>query len=163
MMEQPTNTILPKEVMVAKAPFKKINKKRRIQVFMSILLTFMLTLIGYQVFQEVGVVHDFFSPINRTTVDVTDDKEEWHAVYFDNKEYFKFDSIFWNKEIVNATDNNDVEGEVLLRIKDANGNIIVDEFHIPSLKSKKLEGLKKNVNYYLEIKAKKGQFFINVV
>lgn len=32
MMEQPTNTSLPEEVMVAKAPFKKINKKGRIQV-----------------------------------------------------------------------------------------------------------------------------------
>lgn len=160
MMEQPTNTSLPEEVMVAKAPFKKINKKRRIQVFMSILLTFILTLIGYQVYQEVGVVHDFFSPINRTTVDVTDDKEEWHAVYFDNKEYFKFDSIFWDKEIVNGADN---DGEVLLRIKDANGHVVVDEFHIPPGKSKKLEGLKKNVNYYLEIKVKKGQFFINVI
>lgn len=160
VMKQPTNFILPEEVIVAKAPFKKINKRRRMQVFISILLTFMLTLIGYQVFQEVGVVHDFFDPINRTTVDVTDDSEEWHAVYFDNKEYFKFDSIFWNKEIVNAADN---DGEVLLRIKDANGHVVVDEFHIPPGKSKKLEGLKKNVNYYLEIKAKKGQFFINVI
>ncbi|MFB7159117.1 zf-HC2 domain-containing protein [Lysinibacillus sp. NPDC056232] len=160
MMEQPTNNMLPEEVMVAKAPFKRINKKRRIQVFMSILLTFMLTIIGYQVVQNVGVVHNFFFPMNMTTVTVTDDKEEWHAVYFDNQEYFKFDSVFWNKEIVNDANN---DGEVLLRIKDANGHVIVDEFHISPGKSKKLEGLKKNVNYYLEIKAKKGQFFINVV
>ncbi|MBG9455825.1 hypothetical protein ABE61_16945 [Lysinibacillus sphaericus] len=146
--------------MVAKAPFKKINKKRRIQVVISILITFIITIIGSLVVQEVGVVNDFFFPMNMTTVNVTDEKEEWNKVYFDNKEYFKFDSIFWNKEIVNHANNN---SEVLLRIKDANGHVVVDEFHIPPGKSKKLEGLKKNVNYYLEIKAKKGQFFINVV
>ncbi|MGE7945442.1 zf-HC2 domain-containing protein [Lysinibacillus sp. NPDC093688] len=160
VMEQPTNTILPEEVMAAKAPFKRINKKRRIQVFISILLTFMLTIIGYQVVQDVGVVHDYFFPKNMTIVNVTDDKEEWNAVNFGNEEYFKFDSIFWNKEIVNDANN---DSEVLLRIKDANGHVIVDEFHISPGKSKKLEGLKKNVNYYLEIKVKKGQFFINVV
>jgi len=160
MMGEPTNASLPEEVIVAKAPFKKINKKRRIQVFISILITFIITIIGSLVVQEVGVVNDFFFPMNMTTVNVTDDKEEWNAVYFDNKEYFKFDSIFWNKEIVNHANNN---SEVLLRIKDGNGHIIVDEFHISPGKSKKLDGLKKNVNYYLEIKAKKGQFFINVL
>ncbi|MFJ8099972.1 MULTISPECIES: zf-HC2 domain-containing protein [unclassified Lysinibacillus] len=160
VMEQPTNDILPEEVIIAKAPFKRINKKRRIQVLISILITFIITIIGSFVVQEVGAVHNFFFPKNMTTVYVTDDKEEWNAVYFDNKEYFKFDSIFWNKEIVNDANN---DGEVLLRIKDANGQVIVDEFHISPGKSKKLEGLKKNVNYYLEIKAKKGEFFINVV
>ncbi|MGE7688480.1 zf-HC2 domain-containing protein [Lysinibacillus sp. NPDC097214] len=160
VMEQPTNTILAEEVMVAKAPFKRINKKRRIQVFISILITFIITIIGSLVVQEVGAVRQIFFPMSTATVNLTDDKEEWNTLYFDDKDYIKFDSIFWNKEIVNHANNN---SEVLLRIKDANGHVIVDEFHISPGKSKKLEGLKKNVNYYLEIKAKKGRFFINVV
>lgn len=45
----------------ASLPFKKINKKRRIQVIIATLLTFSLTVIGAMVIQEVGVVNQFFS------------------------------------------------------------------------------------------------------
>ncbi|MGE7674293.1 zf-HC2 domain-containing protein [Lysinibacillus sp. NPDC094403] len=160
MMEKPTNDMLPEEVMVAKAPFKKINKKRRIQVLISILITFIITIIGSLVVQEVGAVHQIFFPMSTATVNSTDDKEEWATLYFDDKDYLKFESIFWNKEIVNHANSN---SDVILRIKDENGHVVVDEFKISPGKSVKLDGLKNNIKYSFEIKAKKGQFFINVV
>ncbi|MGE7696449.1 zf-HC2 domain-containing protein [Lysinibacillus sp. NPDC094177] len=160
LMEEPTNDMLPEEVMVAKAPFKKINKKRRIQVLISILITFIITIIGSLVVQEVGAVRQIFFPMSTATVNSIDDIEEWTTLYFDEKDYLKFDSIFWNKEIVNHANSN---SDVILRIKDENGHVVVDEFKISPGKSVKLDGLKNNIKYSFEIKAKKGQFFINVV
>lgn len=160
LMEKPTNDMLPEEVMVAKAPFKKINKKRRIQVLISILITFIITIIGSLVVQEVGAVRQIFFPMSTATVNSIDDIEEWTTLYFDEKDYLKFDSIFWNKEIVNHANSN---SDVILRIKDENGHVVVDEFKISPGKSVKLDGLKNNIKYSFEIKAKKGQFFINVV
>jgi len=160
MMEQPTNTSLPEEVMVAKAPFKRINKKRRIQVFISILITFIITIIGSFVVQEVGVVNQIFFPMSMATVNLTDDKEEWNTLYFNDEDYLKFDSVFWDKEVVNSADSS---GNVILRIKDVDGHVVVDDIEISPGKSKKLNGLKNNIKYSFEIKAKKGQFFINVV
>ncbi|MGE7915058.1 hypothetical protein [Lysinibacillus xylanilyticus] len=69
---------------------------------------------------------------------------------------------FWNKEIVNDANSNS-NSNVILRIKDANGHVVVDEFQISPGKSVKLDGLKNNIKYSFEMKAKKGQFFINVV
>ncbi|MFJ7916343.1 MULTISPECIES: hypothetical protein [unclassified Lysinibacillus] len=76
----PTNDILSEEVMIAKAPFKKINKKRRIQVVISILITFIITIIGSFVVQEVEAVNQIFFPLSTATVYLTDDKEEWNTL-----------------------------------------------------------------------------------
>ncbi|WP_285400412.1 zf-HC2 domain-containing protein [Lysinibacillus sp. fls2-241-R2A-57] len=160
VMEQPTTDILPEEVIVAKAPFKKINKKRRIQVLITILITFSITIIGSLVVQEVGAVNQIFFPMSTATVNLTDDKDEWTTLYFDDKDYLKFDSVFWNKEIVNHANSN---SDVILRIKDENGHVVVDEFKLSPGKSVKLDELKNNIKYSFELKAKKGQFLINVV
>ena len=71
-----------------------------------------------------------------------------------------YDSLFWKKEIVNHANN---ESEVLLRVKDAKGNLIIDEILIPLGKSVKLEDLKRGEKYYLEIKASPGHITINAV
>ncbi|MGE7921309.1 anti-sigma factor family protein, partial [Viridibacillus sp. NPDC093762] len=65
--------MIPEEVKKAITPFKKINTKRRIQVItaivMTFLMTFFITTVGYLVYQDVGVVHDFFSPKVTAVVD----------------------------------------------------------------------------------------------
>ena len=63
MMKQPTQHIVETNVEEAKEPFKRINKKRRLQVIAASLLTFMIMIIGYQVVQNVGVVNQFFFPM----------------------------------------------------------------------------------------------------
>lgn len=160
MMKQPTNNIqmMSKEVTVAKEPFKRINKKRRIQVIVAIAITFMMTIIGAFVVQEVGAVNEMFFPIEWGVVTVTDDMEEWESVKFTDQNYIIFDSIFWDKEIVNHANN---EKEVLLRITDDHGNVVIDEVQVPAGTSVKLEGLKRNEKYYIEIKASQGRFLIN--
>lgn len=162
MMKQPTNSILmmTEEVTVAKEPFKRINKKRRIQVLIAVVITFMVTIIGAWVVQDVGAVNDIFFPDEWGFATVTDDMEEWEGVKFNDQNYIIFDSIFWRKVIVNNANN---EKNVLLRVKDDNDNIVIDEVQVPAGKSVKLEGLKRNEKYYIEIKAPQGRFTITAV
>lgn len=162
MMKQPTNSIqmMTEEVTVAKKPFKRINKKRRIQVLIAVVITFMITVIGALVVQDVGAVNDIFFPDEMGFATVTDDMEEWESVKFNDQNYIIFDSIFWRKEIVNYADN---DKNILLRVKDDNDNIVIDEVQVPDGTSVKLEGLKRNERYYIEIKAPQGRFTINAI
>ncbi|MEK4229451.1 zf-HC2 domain-containing protein [Solibacillus sp. FSL H8-0538] len=157
---------LPEEVAKAITPFKKINKKRRIQVIKAVVITFLttffITVVADSVYQNVGVVNQFFSPMDRGIVDVGS-ADEWERITFsDNnfleKDHLIFDSIFWEKEITNHANN---EQDVMIRVKDENGNIIVDEFQILHGTSVKLDSLKRNEKYFIEIKAPQGRFFIN--
>lgn len=165
MMQQPTQHIVETNVEEAKEPFKRINKKRRLQVIVASLLTCMIMIIGYQVFQNVGVVHQYFSPMVHGIVNITDDSEEWRSIGFshnsiDQQDFIQYDSIFWKKKVVNDANN---ESDVLLRVKDEQGNIIIDEFLISPGKSAELEKLKKYQKYYFEIKAPEGRYSINAV
>lgn len=162
----------PKEVEKAITPFKKINKKRRIHVVTAIVMTFLMTCfittVGYFVYQDVDVVHDFFSPMVTAIVVVEDDSEEWQGINFNDKSYLIYDSVFWKKSIVNAANNDinsgsEIESDILLRVKDVNGNVVVDEIQVKPGTSVKLEGLKKNEKYFFEIKVSQGRFIINAI
>ncbi|GKV67369.1 MULTISPECIES: anti-sigma factor family protein [Sporosarcina] len=165
IMRQPMQYIAETNVEEAKEPFKRINKKRRVQVIAASLLTFFIMIIGYQVFQHVGVVNQYFSPMVSGIVNITDNSEEWQSISFshnsiDQQDFIEYDSIFWEKKVVNDANN---ESNVLLRVKDEQGNIIIDEFLISPGKIADLEKLKKNQKYYFEIKAPEGRYSINAV
>lgn len=169
-MQQQTAYVQQKPIEIEKAitPFKKINKKRRIQVITSIIITFFITTVGYLVYENVGVVHDYFSPLVTVVVNVEDDSEEWQSLNFNDKKFLIYDRVFWEKSIVNAASNDSDSGseserDILLRVKDVNGKVVVDEIQVKSGKSVKLEGLKRNEKYFFEIKAPKGRFFINAI
>ena len=165
MMQQPTIQIVETNVEAAKKPFKLINQKRRYQVIIAILMTFMITTISTLVVQEVWVVNQFFFPMAMGNAFITDDREEWQSVSFSEdlinyQEYVVYDSLFWKKEIINSGNN---ESDVLLRVKDEKGDVIIDEILIPLGKGVKLEGLKRKEKYFFEIKAPQGRFIINAV
>lgn len=152
--------ILPEEEMMkAKMPFQAIKKKVRIQLLAAILVTAMLTVIGYQVVQNVGSVHNVFFPQIRTTVNFTSNMEKWERLSFDGKEYLVFDSIFFKKVITNHANN---EADLVLRIKDADGNILIDHLEIFPGRSADLGALKNNEKYIVEMKGQAGKFFITV-
>ncbi|WP_342538827.1 MULTISPECIES: zf-HC2 domain-containing protein [unclassified Sporosarcina] len=150
----------PKEVVKAIAPFKKINKKRRIQVITAIVMTIFILTVGSLVYQNVGVVHYYFSPKVTAIVVVEDTSEEWQSISFNDKNYLIYDRIFWKKIIVNDANS---ESDVLLRVKDVNGKVVVDEIRVKPGTNVKLDSLKKNEKYFFEIKASQGRFFINAV
>ena len=164
MQQQPVQ-IVETNVEAAKEPFKRINKKRRYQVIIAILMTFMITTIGALVVQEVGVVNQFFFPMVMGNAVITDDSGEWQSVSFSDdlinyQEYVIYDSVFWEKEIINSANN---ESDVLLRVKDEKGDVIIDDILIPLGKGVKLDGLKRKEKYFFEIKAPSGRFTINAV
>ncbi|MFE6168622.1 zf-HC2 domain-containing protein [Viridibacillus arvi] len=151
---------IPEEVEKAITPFKKVKRKRLIQVIIAIVMTFIITVVGALVIQEVGPVNRIFFPVVTSVVDAADDLEEWQSMKFNDKNYLIFDSVFWKKEIINSSIN---ERDILLRVKDEKGNVVVDEIRVSPGKSVKLENLKKNKKYFFEIKVKEGSFFINAV
>ncbi|MFS0687784.1 hypothetical protein AB1K89_00860 [Sporosarcina sp. 179-K 8C2 HS] len=110
------------------------------------------------VVENVGPVKRIFFPMVTAVVDSADSMDEWEGISFNDKNELTFDSVFWNKEITNHANSG---SDVLLRVKDVNGEIVVDEFQVLPGKSVKLEGLKNNEKYFFEIKATKGRFFIN--
>ena len=165
LMQQPTRQIVETDLEVAKKPFNLINKKRRFQVITAILMTLMITTISALIIQDVGVVNQFFFPKVTAIAHITNDSEEWQSIKFSAdginiQDYVIYDSVFWEKEIIN--DGNS-ESDVYLRVKDEKGDVIIDEFLISPGKGVKLEGLKRNEKYYFEIKAPPGRFFINAV
>ena len=165
MMQQPTIQIVETNVEATKEPFKLINKKRRYQVIIAILMTFMITTISTLVVQDVGVVNQFFFPMVTGNANITDDREEWQSVSFSAdginiQDYVIYDSLFWKKEIINTANN---ESDVLLRVKDEKGDVIIDEILVPLGTGVKLDGLKRKEKYFFEIKAPQGRFIINAV
>lgn len=152
---------IPEQVRDAISPFKKVNKKRRIQVVTATVLTFILTVIGALVIQNVGVVNQIFYPMvsANVVVDSEDIKEEWENLYFENQKYLIYESVFWKKEITNHANN---KSEILLRVKNEEGKILIDELKISPGTSVKLENLKNNEKYFFEFKTKNdGMYLIN--
>lgn len=157
-MLQPVSLVqqMPEDVEKAITPFKKINRNRRIQVFIAMAITFMVTTVGFFIVQEVGVVNQILFPKETGIVNVAEG--EWGSLKFNDQDFIIFDSIFWDKEIVNDASN---ESDVLLRVKDDSGNVIIDEVQVPVGESVKLDELKRNKQYFFEIKAPQGKFSIN--
>ena len=110
------------------------------------------------VIQNVGSVNQILFPMVTAIVDSSDGMEEWERISFNAQKDLTYDSIFWRKEITNDANS---AGNILMRVKDINGEIVVNEFQITPGKSAKLEGLKNGKKYFFEIKAEKGRFFIN--
>lgn len=156
---------VPEKVEKAIKPFKKINRKRYIQVVSAIAITFMLTVIGGWVIQDVGAVNQIFFPKAMATAVITDDQEKWQSINFSTdlinyQDYLLYDSLFWKKEIVNDANN---ESDVLLRVKNEKGVVIIDDIQLSPGTSIKLDNLKKGEKYFFEIKAPQGRFTINAV
>ncbi len=149
---------IPEKVEKAVKPFKKINRKRYMQVVSAIAITFMITVIGGFVIQDVGAVNQIFFPMKSAVINTEEDMKEWEPLKFNDQNYLIFKSIFWKKKITNYANN---YGDVLLRVKDSSGNIVIDEVQVPNGKSVELTGLKRNEQYFFEIKSPPGQFLIN--
>lgn len=160
MMQTDVVDPIPEQDRNAIAPFKKVNKKRRIQVVTATALTFILTVIGAFVIQDVGAVNQIFFPMVSANVNIEaeDNKEEWESLHFEDQKYLIYDSFFWKKEITNTANN---PNDIMLRVKNEEGKIIIDELKISPGTSVKLKELKNNEKYFFEFKTKNGHYLIN--
>ncbi|WP_107841282.1 zf-HC2 domain-containing protein [Metasolibacillus meyeri] len=156
---------LPEEVKRAISPFKKINRRHYFNIISAVAITFMVMVIGNMVYQEVGVVNDFFSPNQWGRAVIVSDEDEWEQVSFslftdEPQEYVILDSIFSKREVVNGANS---DGDIRLRIKDEHGQIIIDDVKIKRGTSMKLKMLERNKKYFFEIQAPPGDYLVNVI
>lgn len=110
--------------------------------------------------QEVGTLHDYFYPSNLAVIDNKTDQNGWSRLNIADENFLNFNSIFYNKEVVNDANSS---GEVRIRILDENKNMVLDEITVEPGTSIDLDMLKNNRNYIVEVKCKTGRFFLNFI
>ncbi|OZB93569.1 hypothetical protein [Paenibacillus sp. XY044] len=137
------------------------NVKLRKVGLIVIFTTFALILVCfYQVYQNVATVHHYFSPKITSVLAVEKESDQWHSMKFNGQNSIQFDRVFWDKTVINDANSS---GSVLMRVKDEQGDIVIDEFQVSPGNGRSLSGLHQNKQYYFEIKAPKGQFVINAI
>lgn len=108
--------------------------------------------------QDVGSVKNYFSPRIYTSISNEKQGDEWQRLDFGESGYLNFDSVFFSRICTNDANS---AGEVHLKFIDVNGDVIIDNITIKAGESTELEALKRNTDYFVEIKCGNGQFFIN--
>ena len=130
--------------------FKHAWKRKRFLIsVISVVLTLTVVLIGYLVYENVGVVHDFFSPATLVTMRNTDSAGQWQRLEIGETGCLNFDSVFHAKRMV--LDGN-CDGPAVFRVRDQQGNIVLDVFTLQPGTGVQLEKLEKNTSYIVEIK-----------
>ncbi|MBT2290249.1 hypothetical protein J7E73_14080 [Paenibacillus albidus] len=140
---------------MANSRFKKIGLFSTFFVTLTIILT-----CSYQVYQNVETIHNYFSPKTTSILSFEKETDEWKSIKFDGKDSLSFDSLFWNKKIINTANS---EGNVFVRVKNDKGDIVINEFQISPGTGKNLDELIKDQQYFFEVKAERGQFIINAI
>ncbi|WP_336758332.1 hypothetical protein [Paenibacillus sp. USHLN196] len=136
-----------------------VNSKSKIfGLIGSVLIVTVVLVCSYQIYLNVGYVHHYFSPKLTSVFDAEDTRDEWNPIIFDGKDSIEYDTVFWDKAIINDANS---DRNVLLRVKDAKGAIVIEEFQVSPGTSKHLDGLIRDTKYFFEIKAEEGQFILN--
>ena len=104
------------EVGDSKTPFSKIRKKVRIKMIAAIISTAFLVMTAMFAIQEVGVLHDFFSPMDIAFIDNNHGSDEWFQVRINDGNYLIFSSVFYKKEVINDINN---PYDITIRILDS--------------------------------------------
>lgn len=163
----PANPDLHSESANALKSMKHTMAKKKIIIsVISILATLSLVIAGYFVVKQVDVVHDYVFPELNIVVDNSTSDWQPAMLYKDDvgietTDILMFDSIFYNKEIVN--DGNS-DFEVMIRILDTNGNIIIDNLLVQPGQSVSIKQLESNTEYKIEAKtAGVGKVILNIV
>lgn len=77
----------------------------------------------------------------------------------ERKDTLVFDSIFYNREIVNDANS---DASVTLRISDIRGDVIIDNLEIQPGAGVSVKQLERNTEYRVEIKTSGKQIFLNI-
>lgn len=130
----------------------------------SVLVTCVVVVSGYMVFENVGMVHNFFAPHIYTRIR-NNQTNDWQALQFDvtfngaeQTNTLNFDNIFYTKQVVNDANS---DAAIDLRVLDTEGNIVLDEIQIQPGTAQSLDELKRNTEYHLEVKTTGEDVFLN--
>lgn len=151
-----TKKMVRKQKISKGNPFGKIKRKHRIQIILAVLFTAGFVTVGGYMISNIGILSDIFYPEYMAAVSCGDKSANWERVLFDT-DYLIYDSIFYRKYVVNDANSS---SDIVMRIKDKDGNIIIEPFTIQSGVGEKLD-LKWNQEYIVEICAEPGKYFIH--
>ena len=71
----------------------------------AIISTAFLVMTAMFAIQEVGVLHDFFMPMDIAFIDNNHGSDEWFQVRINDGDYLIFSSVFYKKEVKNDVIN----------------------------------------------------------
>ena len=144
----------------------KLTKKKIIISVVSVLVTLALVIAGYFVVTEIGPVHNYVYPELHAVVNNIP-SDDWQPVMLyrdaagaETTSAFVFDSAFYNKEIVNHANS---DSEVVIRVLDVNGNIVIDNLEVQPGHSASLDQLDDKTEYRIEAKITEGKVILNIL
>ncbi|OEH91080.1 helix-turn-helix domain-containing protein [Bacillus solimangrovi] len=137
---------------------KKSSKRKWILRVVVPLFILSLVITTHFVIQDVSAVRDVLFPKEMVLVEVDNEASQWNTIYVEDKDYFIFNTIFWDKEIINDGNN---EKNIIFRVKDSKGSIVKDNIEIPSGTSIILKELERGEKYFFEMKGAAGRYFIS--
>jgi hypothetical protein len=116
---------------------KMVNSKlKKIGLGGAIFVTLTMILVSsYLVYQDVKPVHDYFSPMATADLNIGQETDEWSSIKFNGQDSVKFDSVFWDKVVVNGANS---DGNVLLRVKDTLKSKLLQKDNSRLTQSKKM-------------------------
>ena len=144
----------------------KLTKKKIVISVVSVLVTLALAIAAYFVVTEVGPVHNYVYPELHAVVNNIP-SDDWQPVMLyrdsagvETTSTFAFDSAFYNKEIVNHANS---DSEVMIRVLDVNGNIVIDNLEVQPGHSASLDLLDDKTEYRIEAKITGDKVFLNIL
>lgn len=163
IFEQMNVEIVPiidsEKVIKAKNPFNIIRKKKITHISLAVVTTIFIMIIGYMVVQNVGVVYDIVFPQRYIIVHQEEDIDIWNEVRVDKYNFLNFDNLMFKKCITNDANSNVT---AMLRIVDETNNIVLDNIELAPGETANLKELKRNKNYVVQMKYKKGHVILNI-
>lgn len=161
-IELPSNPDLRKESVHALKRMKHHLKHKKLLIsFTSIAATALLLWSGFMIYQNVGPVHDFFSP--SIWVDLRDcEADDWTPLEFQlefdrpaTTDELNFNSIFFQHRVT----NDHLSAPVQLRISEPDGTVVLETALDPS-ESVSLDGLQWNHPYQVDFKTTGDNLFL---
>ena len=161
-IELPANPELREESVHALKQMKHHLKHKKLLISItSIVATVFLLWGGFLVYQNVGPVHDFFSP--SIWVDMRDcETDDWMPLEFQvefggaaTTDELNFDSIFFRHMVT----NDHLSAPVQLRISEPDGSVVLETALDPA-ETISLDGLQRNHPYHVDFKTTGDNLFL---
>ncbi|CAM3273519.1 helix-turn-helix domain-containing protein [Vagococcus fessus] len=111
----------------------------------------------------------YFSPVKMVMVNKEENELDWHTATFykekfighsTGEDYFVFNSIFYDQEIINDSDE---ASPLSVKISDYETGKVVAEFDLKPAESRSLKQLKRQVKYKLELRGRESQLMVNII
>ena len=138
----------------------QLKIKRILTAVVAVFVTIAVIISGYMVYTNVGEVYDFFTEDNMVVLRDIHTEDAWKPVDFNGEEYLNYDHLICKKKTVVHIDSTSA---VTFRIKDTDGNIVIDEQTLEPGESASLEELKRNTDYQVEVKADGDFVMIRII